>query len=92
MKKAEDWKWSSLYRREKGSLEQKKLLSEWPIDIPSNYNTLVNEVQPKTEVESLRYSVNKGKPYGFDSWVDSMVEKFDLKATLRNPGRPNKGS
>lgn len=92
VKKAEDWKWSSLYRREKGSLEQKKLLSEWPIDIPSNYNTLVNEVQPKTEVESLRYSVNKGKPYGSDSWVDSMVEKFDLKATLRNPGRPNKGS
>ncbi|MFA4975858.1 MAG: transposase [Candidatus Paceibacterota bacterium] len=92
VKKAEDWKWSSLYRREKGNINQKKLLSKWPIDMPNNYIKLVNEAQTNKEIESLRYSVNKGKPYGSDNWTNKMVDKFNLKATLRNPGRPNKGS
>lgn len=92
VKKAEDWRWSSLNRREKGSIEQKKLLSKWPIDMPGDYIKLVNEPQTNTEVESLRYSVNKGKPYGNDGWVRGMIDKFNLGATLRNPGRPNKGS
>lgn len=92
VKKAEDWKWSSLYRREKGGIEQKKLLSKWPIDMPRDYIKLVNEPQTGAEVESLRYSVNKGKPYGADAWVDKMIDTFSLKATLRNPGRPKKGS
>ena len=92
VKRAEDWKWSSLHRREKGSIEQKKLLSKWPIDMPRDYIKLVNEPQTNTEVETLRCSVNKGKPYGSDSWVNKMIVKFSLGATLRNPGRPNKGS
>lgn len=92
VKKAENWKWSSLYRREKGSIEQKKILSRWPIDMPRDYIKLVNEPQTNTEVESLRYSLNKGKPYGSDSWTNKIIDKFNLMATLRNPGRPKKGS
>lgn len=92
VKRAEDWEWSSLYRRENGSIEQKKLLSRWPIDIPADYIKIVNEAQTNVEVESLRYSVNKGKPYGSDGWVSKMIDTFGLTSTLRNPGRPNKGS
>lgn len=92
VKKAEDWKWSSLYRREKGSVEQKKLLSRWPIEMPSNYIKLINEPQTNTEIESLRYSVNKGKPHGSENWTNKMIDKFKLNSTLRNPGRPKKGS
>ena len=92
VKRAEDWEWSSLHRREKGSIEQKKLLSKWPIDIPADYIKIVNEAQTNVEVESLRYSVNKGKPYGSDGWVSKMIDTFGLTSTLRNPGRPNKGS
>ncbi|MCX6751362.1 MAG: hypothetical protein NT161_01160 [Candidatus Nomurabacteria bacterium] len=57
-----------------------------------DYIKLVNEAQTNKEIESLRYSVNKGKPLGSDSWTNEMIDKFNLKATLRNPGRPNKGS
>lgn len=92
VKRAEDWKWSSLYRREKGSIKQQKLLSKWPIEMPKNYIKLVNEPQTNTELETLRYSVNKGKPYGSDHWIDKMIDRFKLGATLRNPGRPKKGS
>ena len=67
VKKAEDWRWSSLHRREKGNINQKKLLSKWPIGMPDDYIKLVNEAQTNKEIESLRYSVNKGKPFGSDN-------------------------
>ena len=42
------------------------------------------------KLKELHYSVNKGKPYGKDKWIDRMIERFKLNATLRNPGRPKK--
>ena len=92
VKKAEDWKWSSLYIRESGTEDQKKILSEWPIDMPDNYVKLINELQANTELESLRYSVNKGKPYGKESWINKIIDKFNLNLTLRERGRPKKGT
>lgn len=88
--KAEQWRWSSLYRREKGSIKEKKLLSSWPIDAPRDYFNLVNTLQTGAELESLRYCVKKGKPYGREDWIQRMVDEFNLVPTLRNPGRPKK--
>jgi len=87
-KKAEDWQWSSLWRRERGSIEQKKLLAELPIDLPSNYLASVNDILNKEVLSTIRYSVNKGKPYGREGWTDTMIEKFELSHTLRGSGRP----
>jgi len=92
VKKAENWKWSSLYVRERGNNDQKKILSKLLIDMPRNYVSLVNEPQTNAELESLRYSVNKGKPYGKEGWINRMIDRFKLTSTLRNPGRPKKGS
>jgi len=92
VQKAEDWRWSSLYIREKGDEKQKKILDQWPIDVPSNYLLLVNEPQTNEELELLKCSINKGKPYGGADWVGEMIKKFNLKSTLKNPGRPKKGS
>jgi hypothetical protein len=36
----------------------------------------------------IRYSVNKGKPYGADTWTDSMIDRFNLSHTTRGVGRP----
>lgn len=92
VKRAEDWKWTSLYRREKGGEEQKKLLAKWPIDMPKDYLGLVNEPHTNTELESLRYCVNKGKPFGNNEWTGRMIDAFKLESTLRGRGRPKKGS
>lgn len=92
VKKAEDWRWTSLHRRERGSEEQKKLLAEWPIETPKNYLDLVNEPHTNTELESLRYCVNKGKPFGNEEWTSRMIDAYKLESTMRGRGRPNKGS
>jgi len=79
VEKAEDWEWSSLSRKEKGNDKQKKLLDEWPINVPRDYIDLVNIPQINTELESLRYSLNKGKPYGSESWVNRMMRYLQKK-------------
>ena len=92
VKKAEHWKWSSLWRREKGSDQQKKLLSSWPEDMPEGYLDYVNMREPDEDLQDIRYSVNRGKPYGADAWVNKMVDMFDLEPTVNNPWRPKKSS
>jgi putative transposase len=87
---AQDWKWSSLWRREKGTEQQKKILSELPIDIPKNYFNWVNELDDDTITKEIRYCVNKGKPFGDDEWRLDMIEQYDLGSTVRGSGRPKK--
>ena len=92
VKTSQDWQWSSLWRREQGTSEQKQLLTEWPIPPSSDYLKLVNHVQPKAEVDFIRTSIHKSKPLGSDIWVHRISDELDLKSTLRYRGRPRKGS
>lgn len=88
---AQDWRWSSIYRRENGSNEQKKILSAWPIDIPSNYLSLVNQDQNIDEEKTIENSILKSNPYGNYDWTEKVVKDFGLGQTLRRVGRPRNG-
>ncbi|MDZ4285550.1 MAG: transposase [Candidatus Sungbacteria bacterium] len=90
VERAEDWQWGSLYRREKGSLQQKNLLAPLPTELPTNYLESVNEIIRDDSLRDLRYSVNKGRPYGSDGWIAEMVDRFGLGHTTRGAGRPRK--
>lgn len=86
VKRAEEWPWSSLFRRRRGSKEDKKILATLPTTLPSNYLESVNTLL--TNLKELRHSVVKGKPYGSEDWVSCVVDKYDLGSTLRGVGRP----
>ena len=88
VERAEDWIWSSLYIRERGSDKEKKLLAELPFDLPINYLESVNDSINKETLELVRVSVNKGTPYGKDGWVKEMVTEHGLVHTTRGRGRP----
>ena len=92
VKKAENWKFCSLWRRFYGNTQKKKLLSEWPISEPKDYLSFVNIPQSKEEEESIRLSVVKGKPYGNENWSIKIIKKFGLESTVRLPWRPKKGT
>lgn len=87
-RRADEWRWSSLWRRESGNAEQQKLLAEWPLPIPSRWTGLVNEVQTEAELQALRKCVNRGQPFGPESWIDQCVRKLGLESTIRPRGRP----
>ena len=87
---AEDWKYSSLYRRQKGTPKEKKLLAPLPTRLPANYLASVNEVYNKDVLTKIRYSVNKSAPFGGDKWTGKMISEHKLESTQRGPGRPKK--
>lgn len=89
--RAEDWQWSSLWRRVQGDPKFTSWLSDWPVEQPRNWVKQVNQCETPAELEGLRVCVNRGRPFGGDAWVIRMAKRFGLESTLRPPGRP-KGS
>lgn len=92
IKKAENWKFCSLWRRLYGKDQQKKLLSKWPILEPKDYLSFINIPPSKEEEGKIRLSVLKGKPYGNDDWSMNIIKKFGLESTIRLSWRPKKST
>ena len=90
VQKAEDWKWGSLYMRRINSCEASKILSCWPVDMPSNYLDEVNQSISKIFIEQIRNSVARGRPLGDENWVNSMISKYGLEYTMRLRGGQKK--
>lgn len=92
VKRAEEWRWSSVWRREKGTAKQKKLLDSWPRPMPANFLKDLNTPLPHEELENIRNSINRGNPYGTLGWSGKIIKKFGLETTVTPRGRPRKGS
>jgi putative transposase len=86
--RAEDWRWSSLWRRGRGHASDQVLLSRWPTERPADWTAVVNESQPTRELSKLRESVKRNRPFGDDAWTRRAVESMGLGSTLRPRGRP----
>ena len=92
VKSLKDWKWSSYYKRLHGTPLQKKLLATDSITWPDDYEELLTLAEEKESLETIRNSVNRGKPYGSIGWTSKVLKKFGLEITERKRGRPKKGS
>ena len=88
--RAEEWRWPSLWRRESGSRAQQKILATWPLAQPSQWLKNVNRPETEAELAAFRRSVNRGQPYGPESWVKRCVGKLGLESTIRPRGRPRR--
>lgn len=91
VERAEEWKWSSIWRRIQGTPAEQKLLSVWPSPIPKNYLEILNRPQSQAEEEALERSIDKNIPYGTESWQHATVKKYGLEQTMRGVGRPKNG-
>jgi putative transposase len=88
VKRAEDWRWSSLWARRRGDGQLKALLSDWPIDRPRNWTALVNEPMSEKEAEGVRICIARNRPYGDEHWQEYQAKLLGLSHTLRSEGRP----
>jgi len=88
--RAEEWRWSSLWRRVHGRSEDRGWLGKWPLPQPRAWVALVNEPQTEAELAAIRRSVIRGQPYGSDAWVKTTAAQLGLDSTLRSRGRPRK--
>ncbi|MDP3956343.1 MAG: transposase [bacterium] len=86
----EEWQWGSAFRRFSGNMQQKRLLTDAPTDLPHEYRAWINTAETPEELSVIRTCVTRGMPYGRDSWVDVMINRFKLQSTQRSVGRPRK--
>jgi putative transposase len=90
VRRAETWRWGSLWHRvhESGAL----VLDDWPLPLPDDWLRYVHRAGTEAELEALRRSVSRGTPFGEERWQKSTAEQLGLQSTLRTRGRPRKGS
>jgi putative transposase len=88
--RAEEWRWSSLWRRRSRDDQAKSLLHAWPLPVPGRWIARVNRPETESELKSLRTSVKRGTPFGTSQWQSRTAKKLGLEWTLRARGRPRK--
>jgi putative transposase len=90
VKRAEQWRWSSLWRRKQTNEEAKALVCDGPLPLPDDWCHHVNQAQTNREVEAVQRSVVRGTPFGSEAWIQKTARRLDLEYTLRPRGRPKK--
>jgi putative transposase len=89
-RRAEQWRWGSLFRWLRGTAEDKDLLSAWPLSRKPSWVDYVNAPQTEAELQAIRRSIQRGAPFGDALWSDRAVRRLGLETTLRPRGRPRK--
>jgi len=85
-KKAEDWKYGSLYER---VTKNRELLNEPYVTLYDEWVNYVNQPLREGELENMRNSVNRQAPLGQEQWQVETATKYGMLSTLRRRGRPS---
>ena len=90
VRRAEDWRWCSLWRRMAGNPSQRALLADPSSGWPARWVEWVNQPQTRQEQEALSLCIARGRPFGAEAWVKHVAAQFGLESTLRPRGRPRR--
>jgi putative transposase len=87
VRRAEDWRWGSLWRVQRGSPEPPRV-DPWPIPRPSDWLAYVNQSAEAEEADAVRRCARRGTPFGDEAWTANIADQLGLQSTLRARGRP----
>ena len=82
--RAEEWLWSSAREWK----QRPRWLTASPVAKPSPWLSWVNTPMTDGEVEALRHSVNRGTPFGTESWQRRTANRLGLESSMNPRGRP----
>ncbi|WP_315852919.1 hypothetical protein [Roseimaritima sediminicola] len=85
--RAEDWRWSSLWRWLRKPEPPPPLLSPRPPARLPGCAERVNTPLSEGELAAVRLSAQRGKPLGDEGWVESTARRLHLESTMRPRGR-----
>jgi putative transposase len=88
VKKAEAWRWSSLWHRIAGN--KAGLIDDGPAPLPRRWRQFVQSPPSEAELSAVRLSVARDAPFGEASWQERTAKRLDLESSLRPRGRPRK--
>ena len=92
VRRAESWRWGSMWSRRNRTSPLNGHLHAWPVDRPRNWSVHVNRRMNDPELQAVRHSVVRGTPLGADRWKRRIALDLGLNTTLRPRGRPPKDS
>ena len=82
-----DWRWSSASERASPS-GMAELLSESPVPLPTPWVEWADMPLTDEELDFIRTSVRRGRPFGDPAWARGTTERIGLRATMTPRGRP----
>lgn len=65
-----------------GTAAEKELLSAWPIRRSPGWLEHVNAPQRDAELTAIRRSVNRGTPFGTETWAATATKSLGLEITI----------
>jgi putative transposase len=92
VRRAEYWRWSSLWRRQHADAQPPLALHRWPVAEPEDWREWVQQPQTEAELEAVRHAVARSCPFGSAAWQKRTARRLGLAFTLRPRGRPRKAS
>jgi putative transposase len=90
VERAQDWRWGSLWARRARGDPDRPTLAPWPVDRPRDWTVRVNRAFRPQEEEAVRRSIQRGQPFGSESWQAEVAVRLGLESTFRPRGRPRK--
>ena len=90
VRRAERWRWSSLWVELNGTPKQRALLSDWPVGRPADWLAMVNEPLAESAADAVQASIRRGAALGRPAWVQRTAAALGLEWTPRPRGRPKK--
>ncbi len=67
-----------------------RICSPWPVEMPEDWVERVNQPENEKELEALRRSVQRGRPYGTPEWQKKIAVRLGWESSYRWAGRPPK--
>ncbi|MCO6454261.1 MAG: transposase [Pirellulaceae bacterium] len=92
VRRSEAWQYGSLWRWLQKAEPEPRLLSPWPIARTPGWVERVNQPLTEQELAAVRTSVQRGRPFGPEAWVQEVATRTGLRHTLRSRGRPRKSA
>jgi putative transposase len=86
--RAEDWRWGSLNWRLRA--DSQLALTQSPTPLPSSWIDWGNCPQTAAELEAIRTSVNRQRPFGDPEWIEWNARDAGLDQSLIDVGRPRR--
>src|SRR5688500_11042952 len=87
VERAEDWQWSSAWRRLHDPDDD--LLAAWPVEPPKDWIADLNQPQTAEEMDAFRRAVRDDQPFGDEEWASAVRKAAGLREP-RKPGRPRR--
>ncbi len=89
VERSQEWEWSSLNPTARSSPDG--LLSDGPINKPSQWTRIVNGEETEADLKALRQSVSRGTPFGAVEWQNITAAELGIESSMRPRGRPRLG-